>query len=66
MLVQPHLVVVVSSSAKQNLGRVLKKELLPSFAKLEAGTALRLVHVSASKVEAVEDAVTFAPALFKL
>ena len=46
MLVEPHLVVVVSSSVRQNLGKVLKKELLPSFSRLEAGRALRPVHTS--------------------
>lgn len=45
---------------------MLKKEILPSFAKLEAGRALRPVHTSGSKVEAVEDTVTFSPALFRL
>ena len=66
MLVQPYLVMVVSSSSQQNLGPRLRNELVPSFQRLEQEAVLSLAYTSASKIEAVEDAVTFAPQLFRL
>lgn len=66
MLVQPYLLVVVGSAAERNISARLRKELLPSFQKLEGGAALKLAHLSASRVEAAEDTVTFAPQLFRL
>lgn len=71
MLVQPYLLLVVSSASQQNLGPRLRTELLPSFQKLFHGSenaepVLRLAYLSGSKIEAVEDAVTFAPRLFRL
>lgn len=66
LLVQPHLILVVSSASQQNLGDRMRKELVPSFQQLGPEPLLSLVYLSASKIEAVEDAVTFAPQLFRL
>jgi len=69
MLVQPYLVLVVGSSSQQNLGPRLRRELVPSFQRLCAHDdeeVLSLAYISGSKIEAVEDAVTFAPRLFRL
>jgi hypothetical protein len=66
MLVQPYLVMVVSSASQQNLGPRLRKELVPSFQKLAQAEVLSLAYISGSKIDAVEDAVTFAPQLFRL
>ena len=44
----------------------MRKELVPSFQQLGPEPLLSLVYLSASKIEAVEDAVTFAPRLFRL
>lgn len=48
------------------MGDRLVKDLWPSFQRLEVGSALKLVYSSTNKVEAVEDAVLFAPQLFRL
>jgi len=61
MLVRPYLVMVVSSASQQNLGPRLRNELVPSYQRLEQEEVLRLAYISGSKIEAVEDAVTFAP-----
>ena len=62
MLVRPYLIMVVSSSSQKNIGTKLK-EFKVSHGRDEV---LRLAHISASKIEAAEDAVTFAPQLFRL
>ena len=66
MLVNPYLIMVVSSATQKELGATLQKELIPSFEKMGRGKILKVAHVSANKVEAAEDAVTFAPQLFRL
>jgi hypothetical protein len=66
MLVNPYLVMVVSSATQKELGPKLQKELIPSFEKMGRTKILKIAHISENKVEAAEDAVTFAPQLFRL
>jgi hypothetical protein len=66
MLVSKYLIVILGSTASQNLEKKMKTQIIPSFFELVPEEDITITYSSGCKTESMEDTLLFAPQLYRL
>jgi len=66
MLVSKYLIVILGSTASQNLEKKMKTQIIPSFFELVPEEDITITYSSNCKTESMEDTLLFAPQLYRL